>query len=51
MDAVITAGGVPQPDELLYPYTLKPKALLEIDGKPMVQWVLDASVVPGGQIM
>jgi NDP-sugar pyrophosphorylase family protein len=43
MDAVITAGGVPKPDELLYPYTLgKPKALLEIDGKPMVQWVLDA---------
>ncbi len=43
MDAVITAGGIPQPDELLYPYTLgKPKALLEIDGKPMVQWVLDA---------
>jgi GTP:adenosylcobinamide-phosphate guanylyltransferase len=43
MDAVITAGGIPQPDELLYPYTLgKPKALLEIGGKPMVQWVLDA---------
>jgi NDP-sugar pyrophosphorylase family protein len=43
MDAVVTAGGIPQPDELLYPYTLgKPKALLEIAGKPMVQWVLDA---------
>jgi molybdopterin-guanine dinucleotide biosynthesis protein A len=43
MDAVITAGGIPQPDELLYPYTLgKPKALLEIGSKPMVQWVLDA---------
>jgi NDP-sugar pyrophosphorylase family protein len=43
MDVVITAGGIPQPDELLYPYTLgKPKALLEIEGKPMVQWVLDA---------
>lgn len=43
MDAVVTAGGIPQPDELLYPYTLgKPKALLEIGGKPMVQWVLDA---------
>jgi NDP-sugar pyrophosphorylase family protein len=43
MDAVVTAGGIPQPDELLYPYTLgKPKALLEICGKPMVQWVLDA---------
>jgi GTP:adenosylcobinamide-phosphate guanylyltransferase len=43
MDAVVTAGGIPKPDELLYPYTLgKPKALLEIAGKPMVQWVLDA---------
>ena len=43
MDAVVTAGGTPQPDELLYPFTLgKPKALIEICGKPMVQWVLDA---------
>jgi GTP:adenosylcobinamide-phosphate guanylyltransferase len=43
MDAVVTAGGVPQPDELLYPFTQgKPKALLDICGKPMVQWVLDA---------
>jgi len=43
MDAVVTAGGIPQPDELLYPYTQgKPKALLEICGKPMIQWVLDA---------
>lgn len=43
MDAVVTAGGIPKPDELLYPYTQgKPKALLDICGKPMVQWVLDA---------
>ena len=43
MDAVVTAGGIPQPDELLYPYTLgKPKAMLDIHGKPMIQWVLDA---------
>lgn len=43
MDAVVTAGGIPQPDELLYPYSQgKPKALLDINGKPMVQWVLDA---------
>jgi GTP:adenosylcobinamide-phosphate guanylyltransferase len=43
MDAVVTAGGIPQPDELLFPYTQgKPKALLDIGGKPMVQWVLDA---------
>ena len=37
------AGGIPQPDELLYPYTQgKSKAMLDILGKPMVQWVLDA---------
>jgi GTP:adenosylcobinamide-phosphate guanylyltransferase len=43
MDAVVTAGGIPQPDELLYPYTQgKPKALLDLCGKPMLQWVLDA---------
>jgi GTP:adenosylcobinamide-phosphate guanylyltransferase len=43
MDAVITAGGIPEPDELLYPFTQgKPKAMLDICGKPMVQWVLDA---------
>ena len=43
MDTVVTAGGIPQPDELLYPYTQgKPKALLDICGKPMIQWVLDA---------
>ncbi len=43
MDAVVTAGGIPQPGESLYPYTQgKPKALLDICGKPMVQWVLDA---------
>jgi NDP-sugar pyrophosphorylase family protein len=43
MDAIVTAGGIPQPDELLFPYTQgKPKALVDICGKPMVQWVLDA---------
>jgi NDP-sugar pyrophosphorylase family protein len=43
VDAVVIAGGIPQPDELLYPYTQgKPKAMLIIHGKPMVQWVLDA---------
>jgi GTP:adenosylcobinamide-phosphate guanylyltransferase len=43
MDAIVTAGGIPQPDELLYPYTQgKPKALVDINGKAMVQWVLDA---------
>ena len=43
MDAVLTAGGIPKPDEPLYPYTQgKSKALLDIAGKPMIQWVLDA---------
>ncbi len=43
MDAVITAGGIPQPDEPLYKYTQgEAKAMLDIAGKPMIQWTLDA---------
>lgn len=43
LDAVVTAGGIPLPDEPLYPYTQGiSKALLDVAGKPMVQWVLDA---------
>jgi molybdopterin-guanine dinucleotide biosynthesis protein A len=43
MDALVLAGGIPQPGEPLYDFTQgKPKALLDISGKPMVQWVLDA---------
>lgn len=43
LDAVVTAGGVPQPGEPLYLLTQgQPKALLRIVGKPMVQWVLEA---------
>lgn len=43
MDAIVTAGGIPQPDDKLYPYTNgEAKALVDIAGKPMVQWVLDA---------
>jgi molybdopterin-guanine dinucleotide biosynthesis protein A len=43
MYAIVLAGGVPEPGEPLYEFTLgQPKALLEIAGKPMVQWVLDA---------
>lgn len=43
MYAVLTAGGIPQPSDPLYPYTQgAPKALLEIAGKPMIQWVIDA---------
>jgi GTP:adenosylcobinamide-phosphate guanylyltransferase len=43
MDAIVTAGGVPQPGEPLYEYTRGiSKALLDVSGKPMIQWVLDA---------
>lgn len=43
MDAVVMAGGVPQPGEPLYPYSQgRSKALLDISGKPMAQWVVDA---------
>lgn len=43
MDAIVLAGGVPDPKSSLYPQTKgNPKALLNIGGKPMIQWVLDA---------
>jgi len=43
MDAIVLAGGVPGPDSALYPDTKgKAKAILEIGGKYMIQWVLDA---------
>jgi len=43
MDAIVIAGGIPKPDQPLYEYTQgKAKAMLDIAGKPMVQWVLDA---------
>jgi len=43
MDAIILAGGIPQPQDPLYNYSKgDPKALVDVAGKPMVQWVLDA---------
>lgn len=43
MNAVITAGGIPQPGDKLYAYSNgDSKALIDVAGKPMVQWVLDA---------
>jgi GTP:adenosylcobinamide-phosphate guanylyltransferase len=43
MDAIVTAGGIPQPGDSLYVYSRgDSKALIEIEGKPMIQWVLDA---------
>lgn len=43
MDAIVTAGGIPLPEDPLYSYTNgDSKALVDIAGKPMIQWVLDA---------
>lgn len=43
LDAMVTAGGIPEPGESLYEYTLgRSKALIDVAGKPLVQWVLDA---------
>lgn len=43
MDAIVTAGGSPLPGEPLYEETRGEfKALLNIAGKPMIQWVMDA---------
>ncbi len=43
MDAIITAGGIPQPKDPLYAYSRgDSKALIDVAGKPMIQWILDA---------
>src|SRR5512133_3044063 len=43
MKAIVTAGGEAQPKDPLYEVTRGGlKSMLEIAGKPMVQWVLDA---------
>jgi len=43
MDALVTAGGTPAPGEPLYEVAEgRPKALIDIAGKAMAQWVLDA---------
>jgi GTP:adenosylcobinamide-phosphate guanylyltransferase len=43
MDAIVIAGGIPRPEDPLYTYSHgDSKALIDIAGKPMVQWVLDA---------
>jgi GTP:adenosylcobinamide-phosphate guanylyltransferase len=42
-DAMVTAGGIPQPGESLYEFSQgRSKALIDVAGKPMAQWVLDA---------
>jgi molybdopterin-guanine dinucleotide biosynthesis protein A len=48
MDVIITAGGKPAEKEPLYNETRGGyKALLEIQGKPIIQWVLDAFSAAG----
>jgi GTP:adenosylcobinamide-phosphate guanylyltransferase len=43
MDALVTAGGTPAPGEPLYEVAEgRPKALIDMAGKAMAQWVLDA---------
>src|SRR6516165_1819754 len=43
MDVILTAGGIPKPDDPLYAYTQgESKAMVDVAGKPMIQWVLDA---------
>jgi len=43
MNAIVTAGGIPQPGDKLYEYSNgDSKALIDVAGKPMVQWILDA---------
>ena len=45
MDCVVSAGGVPREDDWYYEHTQgRPKALINIAGKPMVQWVYERSV-------
>lgn len=43
MDIIITAGGIPRVDQHLYEHTRGGyKVMIDIHGKPMIQWALDA---------
>ncbi len=43
MDVILTAGGIPTPEDPLFGLTRgQNKALLPIGGKPLIQWALDA---------
>lgn len=43
VDALVAAGGIPKPDDPLYEFTQgQSKAMLDIAGQPMAQWVLNA---------
>ena len=43
MDCVVTAGGTPGPEDSLYSYTQgKPKALIDMEGRTMLERTIDA---------
>jgi CTP:molybdopterin cytidylyltransferase MocA len=43
LECIVPAAGRPEPGDDLWPHTGgRPKALLELDGRPMACWVLDA---------
>lgn len=43
MDCIVIAGGLPGPDDPIYEYTQgKPKALLDMNGRTMLERVIDA---------
>ncbi len=43
MDCVVVAGGIPGPEDPLYAYTQgRPKALLDMEGRTMLERVMDA---------
>jgi hypothetical protein len=43
MHCIVTAGGLPGPEDPIYPYTQgKPKALLDMGGRTMLERVIDA---------
>lgn len=49
IDCVLLAGGVPRPGEPLYGEAGgAPKALLDVAGRPLAQWVLDALAAAEG---
>jgi NDP-sugar pyrophosphorylase family protein len=45
MDCLIMAGGRPSIDDSLYRYSKgRPKALINIAGKAMIAWILEAMI-------
>jgi len=43
VDVILTAGGVPSPKDSLHTASQGGyKAMINLNGRPMIQWVLDA---------